>query len=147
MGLVHADIQLINGADLIRLEDGTISKEKVRSVFVNMLVDSGAYMMAINQEIKAQLGLKTKSTRTAQLADGQEIEIDIVGPIEVRFANRDCSVNAMVLPGATEPLLGAIPMEEMDVLIHPNRNELIVNPKHPNVASLSLKYLFKIPTL
>ncbi len=139
MGLVHAEIELINGADLIRLEDGYITENKVRKVFANMLVDSGAYMMAINQEIKAQLGLKVKSVRTAQLADGSVIDLEIVGPIEVRFKNRDCSVNAMVLPGDAEPLLGAIPMEEMDVLIHPNQNMLIVNPKHPNVAQLSLK--------
>jgi hypothetical protein len=45
----------------------------------------------------------------------------------------------MVLPGESEPLLGAIPLEEMDVLIHPLRNELIVNPEHPYFAQLKIK--------
>lgn len=45
----------------------------------------------------------------------------------------------MVLPGDSEPLLGAIPLEEMDVLIHPLRQELIVNPEHPYFAQLKLK--------
>jgi clan AA aspartic protease len=139
MGLVYADITLINGADLVRLEDNTISKQQVRQTSVQMCVDSGAYMLAINDEIRAQLGMKVKEVRTAQLADGSIIELDIVGPIEVRFANRNCSVNAMVLPGNTEPLLGAIPMEEMDVLIHPKLQALIVNPAHPTMPQLSLR--------
>ena len=45
----------------------------------------------------------------------------------------------MVLPGSSEPLLGAIPMEEMDVLIPPLRQELVVNPDHPDMAVFSLK--------
>lgn len=49
----------------------------------------------------------------------------------MRFKNRRCVVDAMVLPGDNEMLLGAIPMEDMDVLIDPARRELVVNPEHP----------------
>lgn len=56
-----------------------------------------------------------------------------------RFANRKAACNAFVLPGNSEPLLGAIPMEEMDVMIHPQRQELVVNPEHPNYAVLKMK--------
>lgn len=73
------------------------------------------------------------------MADGHVEEHDVVGPIVVKFKNRQAVCNAIVLPGNNEPLLGAIPMEEMDVLIHPQRNELIVNPKHTYFAQLSLK--------
>lgn len=47
--------------------------------------------------------------------------------------------NAMVLPGDAEPLLGAISLEDMDVLIHPLRQELIVNPDHPYFAQMKMK--------
>ncbi len=63
----------------------------------------------------------------------------VVGPIQVKFANRKETCNSFVLPGDSEPLLGAIPMEEMDVLIHPQRQELVVNPEHPNYAVLKMK--------
>ena len=139
MGLVHAEIRLINGGDIVRFEDKTIKEAQIRRVTATMMVDSGAYMMCINETTQSQLGLKTKEKRIAQLADGSPIELDIVGPIEVQFENRTATCNAMVLPGDTEMLLGAIPMEEMDVLIHPRENKLIVNPLHPNVAQLSLK--------
>ena len=62
-----------------------------------------------------------------------------LGPIEVKFKNRRCNVDAMVLPGDNEILLGAIPMEDMDVLIHPLKQELIVNPEHPYFAQMKLK--------
>jgi hypothetical protein len=56
--------------------------------------------------------------RKAQMADGSIVEYDIAAPIEVHFANRKAVCNAFVLKGDAEPLLGTIPMEEMDVLIH-----------------------------
>jgi clan AA aspartic protease len=144
MGIVHAQIRLINTVDLQLASMNQLPMSQVRQLMVTMLVDSGAYMMAINETVKTQLGLKTKSKRTAQLADGSVIELDIVGPIDVRFENRDATCNAMVLPGDSEMLLGAIPMEEMagqrfGVVILPREQKLIVNPLHPNVAQLSLK--------
>ena len=74
-----------------------------------------------------------------QLADSRVIEYDNVGPVSIRFANRKATCNAFVLPGDSEPLLGAISMEEMDVLIHSQRQEMIVNPEHPNYAVLKMK--------
>ncbi len=67
------------------------------------------------------------------------VEYDVAGPIEIRFKNRRCVVDAMVLKGDNEPLLGAIPLEDMEVLIHPLRQELIVNPEHPFIAQMKLK--------
>ena len=96
-------------------------------------------MLAINQTIKNQLGLKVRDRRTAQLADGSVLELDVVGPLEVRFKDRFSITNAMVLPGNEEVLLGAIPMEEMDLLIHPSKEELIVNPEHPLKPQMTLK--------
>lgn len=66
-------------------------------------------------------------------------EFDVVSPIELRFKNRQTTCGAMVLPGDSEVLLGAIPLEDMDVLIHPLRNELIVNPEHPYFTQMKLK--------
>ena len=77
--------------------------------------------------------------RKAILADGRILEYDVVGPIELRFKNRKVLCSAMVFKGDVERLLGVIPMEEMDVLIHPLREELIVNAEHPYFAQLKLK--------
>ncbi len=77
--------------------------------------------------------------RKGQLADGSVVEYDVVGPVEIKFKNRRCNVDAIVLKGDNEPLLGAIPLEDIDVLIHPLRQELIVNPENPYFAQMKLK--------
>ena len=139
MGLVYAEITLINGEDLILAKRHIIGKEEVKQMNVSMLVDSGAYMLAINESIQEQLKLPVIEKRKAQMANGSIEEYDVVGPFEVRFKNRQSTCRAMVLPGDNEPLLGAIPMEDMDVLIHPLRQELIVNPDHPYFAQMKMK--------
>jgi len=137
--MVYADITLINADDIALAKRHLIGEEEIKKMTVNMAVDSGAYMMAIDETIQAQLGLSFIEKRKVIMADGSVNEYDVVGPIQVKFANRTASCSAMVLQGDNEPLLGAIPMEEMDVIIHPRRQELLVNPEHPNYAQLSMK--------
>lgn len=139
MGLVYADITLINGEDLVLAKRHIIGEEEVKQMNVSMLADSGAYMLAINESIQGQLKLPVIEKRKAQMANGSIEEYDVVGPVEVRFKNRQSTCRAMVLPGDNEPLLGAIPMEDMDVLIHPLRQELMVNPDHPFFAQMKMK--------
>ena len=139
MGLVYAEIKLINSDDIALNRRGYLKKEEIREMQVTAMVDSGATMLAINENIKNQLGLVAIYKQSAQLADGTYLDLEVVGPVEVRFENRISTCNAMVLPGDSEILLGAIPMEEMDVLIHPKENRLIVNPEHPIKPVVKLK--------
>lgn len=139
MGLVYADIELINGGDLELARRGYMDKDEVKRMWVNALVDTGSYMLAINENIQEQLQLPVVEKRKAQLANGHIVEYDVVAPVEIRFKNRQTTCRAMVLPGDSEPLLGAIPLEDMDVLIHPQRQELIVNPDHPYFAQMKMK--------
>jgi clan AA aspartic protease len=139
MGLVYADIELINGEDYILNKKKIIGEADVKRMTVTMLVDTGCYMLAINENIQQQLQLPFLEKRKGQLADGSINEYDVVGPVEVRFKNRATTCRAMVLPGDNEPLLGAIPLEDMDILIHPQRQELIVHPDHPNFSVMKMK--------
>jgi hypothetical protein len=91
-------------------------------------------MLAINENIQEHLQIPFFEKRTMQLSDKCTKEYDVVSPIELHFKNRKVSCNPVVLPGNAEPLLGAIPMQEMDVLIQRLREELIVNPEHPYFA-------------
>ncbi len=139
MGLVYAEIELINGEDLTLVRRNIIGEDEIKKMFITMLVDSGSYNLCINEVIQEQLKFPVVDKRSAETADGRIIECDVVGNVEVRFKNRSTSCRAMVLPGNCEPLLGAIPMEDMDVIIHPQRQELLVNPEHPYMAQMRLK--------
>jgi clan AA aspartic protease len=138
MGTIHADITLINSSDLAMAKRHIIGEDEVKEITVRMLVDSGAYMMGINETIQEYLDLPFIEKRKVFLADGSLHQFDVVGPVHVKFGNRTAICSAFVLKGDSECLLGAIPMEEMDVLIHPQRQELIINPVHPEGAQLRL---------
>ena len=139
MGLVYADIELIRGDDLALLRHGVIAEDKVKRLKVSMLVDGGAYMLVINDHIKQQLDLPVLDEQTARLADESESTVDVVGPVEVRFENRRATVDAIIVPGNTGPLLGVIPMEDLDVVVDPRQQRLVVNPENPYIVTTYVK--------
>ena len=139
MGLIYADLELVSADDTALARRGYIKNQDIKKENVTALVDSGAYMMCINEHIKTQLDLPVVDTMEAELADGTLQNMEVVGPLIINFKNRTTSCNAAVLPGESEILLGSIPMEDMDVVIDPRRQELIVNPENPYMAKKSLK--------
>ena len=133
MGFIYAEILLINSDDIGHAKRHIIGEEEIRQVKINMLVDCGAYTMCINENIQEILGLSVIDKKRYSLAAGISSELNMVGPVCVKFQNTIITCDAIVLPGDSEPLLGAIPLEEMDVLIHPNKQELIFLAGHPGL--------------
>ena len=133
MGMVHAEIDLLSGEDVIAARHGRLPEAEIRRVRVEAVVDSGVFMLSITETIRQQLGLPTTEQVLVRLADGSRVAADVVGPIELHFANRRALIEALVIPGDTgEVLLGANPLEHMDVLVDPLRQRLVVNPAHPD---------------
>lgn len=121
MGIIRTNLQLRNPTA------GTT----LASIEVNALVDTGAVHMCIPEHLAIQLDLKELERREVTLANGHRITVPYVGPLEVSFKNRRCFTGAMVL--GDEPLLGAIPMEDMDLVVVPSRQTVDVNPQSPNI--------------
>jgi clan AA aspartic protease len=139
MGLTYATIELTNQYDENKVEEGMIKAEHIRRWSGQVMVDTGAIRMAINEEIRDLLGIRKGSLTNVALADGTLTKIEFVGGIKVRFGNRVSYTGAFVLAGNAEPLLGAIPLEDMDLVVIPSENRLEYNPKHPDGALYSLK--------
>lgn len=138
MGAIFADIELINAEDLTLARKYIIGEEEIKRMRVNIRVDTGTDLLCINESIQEQLQFPIVEKRKAQLANGHIVEYDVVSYVELKFKNRRTICSAMVCPGDAEPLLGCIPLEDMDVLIHPLREELIVNPDHPYFAQMKV---------
>jgi len=122
MGHIFVDLELSNARDA-----------ELQPMTVNALVDSGAGLLCVPQRVADQLQLSVHDHRQVRLADGRSTTVDYVGPLRVRFENRQCLVGALVM--GEQPLLGAIPMEDMDLIIDPLRQRVSVNPNSPNIAS------------
>jgi predicted aspartyl protease len=131
MGLVHAEIELVNAVDVGMAKRHKIGEEEIRRFTVTAMVDTDALMLAINEDLRDALGLDAvQGERISRLADGTLVRLPVVGPVEVHYQDRICITSALVLPGDEEPLIGAIVLEELDVVVHPRRQELV--PAHPD---------------
>lgn len=122
MGLGNARITLRNA-----------KKPKVKPVEAVALADSGAVHLCIPESIRSRLQLDEQDRKEVTLADGSKRLVPYVGPLELRFKNRVGFVGALVM--GNQVLLGAIPMEDMDLVILPKDRRLDVNPDNPNIAS------------
>ena len=125
MGLVYAEITLRNTEDIIFAQRGIIKEQEIRGTTVQALVDSGAWTLVINEAMRNKLGLKIVGTEPGKLADGTQEVYNLAGPLEVRWKNRRTTCEALILPEAEEILLGAIPLEAMDLTINPRKEELV----------------------
>ena len=105
----------------------------LQPVAVDALADSGALHLCIPEHVRLQLQLEAADSKEVTLADGTRQVVPYVGPIEVHFKNRVGFVGAVVL--GDEVLMGAIPMEDLDLVIIPRTRTIDVNPDNPNVAS------------
>jgi clan AA aspartic protease len=106
-------------------------------VEVEALADTGAVHLCIPEHLRLQLRLETHLEKEVTLADGSNHLVPYVGPVEVHFKNRVGFVGAVVL--GDQVLLGAIPMEDMDLVVHPRTRSIDVNPASPNIATTIAK--------
>jgi clan AA aspartic protease len=125
MGEVRTEITLVNIEDQGVANRGYIPQDQVRRLTVNAVVDTGAGTLVIDQETREKLGLRIRRTNTGTLADGTKGEYAMAGPLEVLWKDRVAVCEAIVLPNAAEILLGAIPLEAMDLIVHPLKQEVI----------------------
>ncbi len=139
MGLIYAKLALQNPVELALFQKGFIKESEIKRELVTALVDSGAYMMCINEHIQTQLDLPLLRYAEVELADGAIKKLPIVGPLTVNFANRGTNCDAVVLPGKSEILLGAIPMEALDVVLNLKKQTMEVNPEAPYLMSTIVK--------
>lgn len=126
MGLIYADIELANA------KNGSL-----KSMVVKALVDTGAMTLCIPEHIAIQLQLQEIEKREVTTADERRHVVPYVGPVQIKFANRTCFTGALVIGESV--LMGAVPMEDMDLVISPSGQTVTVNPKSPNIPSAVVK--------
>lgn len=126
MGMVYSTITLTNP-----------SNTELKAIEVKCLVDTGSTFLCIPEHVALQLQLKEVEKREVTTADGRNTSVPYVGPVRITFENRNCFVGALVVGNGVR--LGAVPMEDMDLIVHPKLLKLSVNPDSPNIPHGMLK--------
>jgi len=128
MGHVFAEIELSNPKE-----------PELVPIKTKALADTGALMLCIPEHLALQLKLETESEREVSMAAGRNKNVPYAGPVRVSFEKRFCYVGALVL--GDEVLLGAVPMEDMDLVVSPSRREITPDPASPNIPHARVKSL------
>jgi clan AA aspartic protease len=124
MGTVQAEITLKNIRDKMKAEEGYINEHEVRQTTVQAVVDTGAMTLVINEQMRLQLGLGVVGEKQATLVDDTKSTVKIAEAVEIHWKNRSMTCQPWVV-GSGRILLGAIPLENMDLMVDPGSQELL----------------------
>jgi len=137
MSIVKTKITLKNAADVSMVQRGYMTDAQVRTLTVEALADTGAWTLVIDEDTCQKLGLQLNGPEPGVLADGTNVVYQITDGVEVHWQNRKTICPALVVPGADEILFGALPMEGMDLMVHPRKEEVV--GAHGDTALYKLK--------
>lgn len=126
MGIIYTELQLSNPA-----------QPTLQPVHVTAIVDTGAMTLCIPEHIAVQLQLEENEKREVTTADTKTHVVPYMGPIKINYLGRTCYTGALILGDTV--LMGAIPLEDMDLVISSAKGTVTVNPNSPNIPSVIVK--------
>jgi len=125
MGTKFAEITIKNSYDDGKVREGLIDQLDVSSASVQAVVDTGSMSLVVNEELQQKLGIKTMRKRFAYVVNGQQSPCDETEPVKIYWKDRYSALNGAVISGEKTVLLGAIPLEDMDLMVNPVTRELV----------------------
>jgi len=124
MGSVFAEITLRNSRDVGDALRGICKESEIRQKTVKALVDTGAYMLVINEELRRELGLEIRGKKGVTLANKAKAICELTEAVDIHWKDRSMTMQVAVLPETSYILMGAFPLEGMDLIVDPKREEL-----------------------
>jgi predicted aspartyl protease len=125
MSVFKEEITLANARDIGNAREGLIPNEKIRKMTVEAMPDTGAWTLVINEATRQKLGLAIEETSESTLADGKTDTYGVTDGVKIQWKNRSAILPAVVVPDAKDILLGALPLEAMDLMVDPVGEQLV----------------------
>jgi len=132
MGHVNTQITLKNIRDIYKAEEGLIKEPEIRKATINVMVDTGATMLVINEQLFKQLGLGVTGERKISFANDATEICKLTEALEINWEDRSITMQALVVKNAPEFLLGVLPLEGMDLMVDTVNQRLVgAHGDHP----------------
>ena len=139
MGEIRSEMRLENDRDRGLFEAGHIDESEIRVVEIEGVVDTGAQPgLVLPKSVMGRLGARTQREERTRFADAHSAVVTVVGPINVTIRERTTVVDAFVLPEKSDPLIGQIVLERLDLRADCARQRLVVPPESPDRPVLRL---------
>jgi len=139
MGEIRVKLELENSGDRYLCQKNFIKEDEVRKITVEALVDTGAVMLLLPQDMVEELGLEKSDKAIVALANEEKIELDVARPLSLKIGRRSMTTDCLVGPPQCEVLVGQLILERLDLIIDPVKQTLTPRPESPYLPSLKLK--------
>lgn len=130
MGRTIVEFELSNYGDMELVEAGYLTPDKVRRVLLQGVVDTGAARLVLPGGVATLLGLPVIQQSIVRYADQRREVRDVVKNAHVQLQGRGGVFKAIVEPARSDALLGAIVMEDLDLIVDCTTQKVI--PRDPN---------------
>ena len=130
MGRVLTEVGLANNQDVQLWKANMIAEDKVRRVRIQAVIDTGANHLVLPSAVAKALGLPTAGDVGVRYADGRSARRELVEQVELELLGRTSTFRASLEPDRTTALVGAIVMEDLDLLVDCGKQ--IVFPRDPD---------------
>jgi len=133
-----AIVKLTNAYDYYNAQLGTIPRDRVRATEIDALVDTGANMLGLPEEVVERLGLVDIERRKARYADGRVEVKRVVGSVRLEMEGRLGEFDALAEYRGTMPLIGQVVLESLDLIVESRSKELRPNPESPDMPTIDV---------
>jgi predicted aspartyl protease len=130
VGRFSVEFEVANFEDVVKAKGGFLPPEQVRRDRVSGVVDTGATRLVLPASVVAALGLPDAGQVTVRFADGRREPKALVGAVQLEIQGRSSVFTAVVEPGRTDALIGAIVLEELDLV--PDCTRQALTPRDPS---------------
>lgn len=139
MGEIKVKIELENFGDRYMYLEKKFKEKDIRRYKMNAIVDTGAVMLALPQDVVEELGLKILRTVVVRYADERKDERDVAGPVTIKIGKRFMNTDCIVGPPASDALIGQVVLEELDLIPDCQKQTLTPRPESPIYPLLNMK--------
>jgi predicted aspartyl protease len=136
VGRFSVEFDVVNYEDVVRAKDGRLAEAQIRRVRLSGIVDTGASRLVLPPDAVAVLGLPEQEKVDVRFADGRLEQRTVVTAAQVEMLGRSGVFSAIVEPGRTDALIGAIVLEELDLIPDCKRHVLIPRSPHGVLAEI-----------
>ena len=139
MGEIVTRVELENATDRGNVRLGLREEASVRRTSVDGIVDTGAVLSMLPQNVVERLGLPIHGKVVVSYADERKEERDVAGPLGIRVGNRAMNTDCVVGPPLSEPLIGQIVLEGLDLVADCTNRTVGPRPESPDYPLLKMK--------
>ena len=128
---------LVNESDEVLVNAGHLKEP--RRLEIDAIVDTGAVMTLLPQDLVEMLGLPSDGKPIVTLANDQKVELSRARFLSLTIGDRQMDTDCLVGPPGCEPLIGQLVLERLDLIVDPLKRTVTPRPESPYLPTLNLK--------